>query len=145
LATDAVVRTASAKEVTANTRLYGIVVVVVAFSVLVQGSTVPTVARLLRVPMRTVDPEPWALGVRLRDEPQGVHRLTIAPRAPADGSTLRDLTELTEDVWVSFVIRDGELLPVRGDTPLKAGDEVLALAPGDLRSRLRAAFSEPRP
>ncbi len=125
-------------------RLYGIVVVVVAFSVLVQGSTVPLAARLLRVPMRTVEPEPWALGVRLRDEPQGVHRLTITASSPADGSTLRDLPGLTEDVWVSFVIRAGQILPVRGDTPLQAGDEVLALAPSDLRRQLRAAFCEPR-
>ncbi len=128
-------------------RLYGIVVVVVAFSVLVQGSTVPTVARLLRVPMRTVEPEPWALGVRLRDEPHGVHRFTIDAAAPADGSTLADLTDLTDltDLWddvrVSFVIRDGKLLPVRGDTVLRAGDEVLALAPPELWPRLAAAFT----
>ncbi len=125
-------------------RLYAIVVVVVAFSVLVQGSTVPTVARLLRVPMRTVEPEPWALGVRLRDEPQGVHRFTIAAGAPADGSSIEDLLGLPEDVWVSFVIRDGELLPVNGQTALRAGDEVLALAPADQHSKLAAAFTEPR-
>ena len=38
---------------------------------------------LLRLPMRTVEPEPWALGVRLRDEPQGVapaHRRRRLPR-----------------------------------------------------------------
>lgn len=40
-------------------RLYGIVVVVVAFSVLVQGSTVGLAARLLGVPMRTVELEPF--------------------------------------------------------------------------------------
>ena len=44
-------------------RLYGIVVVVVAFSVLVQGSSVPSIAKLLRLPMRTVEPEPWAIAV----------------------------------------------------------------------------------
>ena len=42
-------------------RLYGIVVVVVIFSVVVQGSLVPTVARRLGVPMQPVRPEPWAL------------------------------------------------------------------------------------
>ena len=61
-------------------RLYGIVAVVVVFSVVVQGSLTPATARLLRVPMRAVAPEPWALGVRLRDEPSGVHRLTITPQ-----------------------------------------------------------------
>ena len=35
-------------------RIYGIVFVVVAFSVIVQGSTVPLVARRLRIPMRLV-------------------------------------------------------------------------------------------
>jgi cell volume regulation protein A len=39
-------------------RYYAIVVVVVAFSVLVQGSLTPAVARWLRVPMRTVEPRP---------------------------------------------------------------------------------------
>src|SRR3954447_1621874 len=59
-------------------RLYGIVVIVVMLSVVGQGSLVPTVARMLKVPMREVEPEPWSLGVRLRDEPNGVHRLTVA-------------------------------------------------------------------
>jgi cell volume regulation protein A len=52
-------------------RLYAIVVVVVAFSVIVHGSLVPTVAARLGVPMRTVEPEPWSLGVRLGQEPAG--------------------------------------------------------------------------
>jgi potassium/hydrogen antiporter len=60
-------------------RLYGIVAVVVVFSVVVQGNLMPAAARLLHVPMRAVAPEPWALRVRLRDEPSGVHRLTIKP------------------------------------------------------------------
>src|SRR6185437_10944768 len=38
-------------------RLYGIVVIVVVFSVVVQGSLTPTVAQLVRLPMRTVEPE----------------------------------------------------------------------------------------
>jgi len=40
-------------------RLYGIIAVVVLFSVGVQGSGVPAAARLLRLQMRTVEPEPW--------------------------------------------------------------------------------------
>ena len=52
--------------------------VVVLISVVVQGGLVPTFARLLRVPMRLVDPEPWSLGVRFRDEPDGLHRYVVA-------------------------------------------------------------------
>ncbi|MFL6138483.1 MAG: cation:proton antiporter [Frankiaceae bacterium] len=124
-------------------RLYGVVVVVVALSVLVQGSLVPAAARLLRVPMRTVEPEPWALGVRLRDEPQGVHRFAVALGSPADGTTVADLSGISDDVWVAFVIRAGELVHVRGSTQLRAGDEVLLLGDPGLHDELVAAFGQP--
>ena len=121
-------------------RLYGIVAVVVVFSVVVQGSLMPAAARLLRVPMRVVEPEPWALGVRLRDEPSGVHRLTIKPGSPADGRTIDDLAGLPGDAWVSFIVRDGQLVPIKGDTRLQAGDDVLVLAPSELHNDLTTVF-----
>jgi cell volume regulation protein A len=108
-------------------RLYGVVVLVVLVSVLLQGSLVPTVARRLGVRMQTVELEPFSLGVRLRDEPAGVFRLTVAAGAVADGCSLQDLPGLAEGTWVSLVLRDGALLPVRGDTVLLPGDEVLLL------------------
>ena len=125
-------------------RLYGIVAVVVVFSVVVQGSLTPAAARLLHVPMRVVEPEPWALGVRLRDEPSGVHRLTIKTGSPADGRTIDDLADLPDDAWVSFIVRDGQLVPIKGDTTLRAADDVLVLAPPDRRAKLITAF-EGRP
>jgi cell volume regulation protein A len=121
-------------------QLYGIVIIVVVFSVLVQGSMVPTAARVLRVPMRTVYPEPWSLGIRLRDEPEGFHRFTIAPGSLADGRTVEKLADLPVDVWVSFVVRDQQLLTVRGDTTLYAGDELLVLADDRDRPALSAVF-----
>jgi cell volume regulation protein A len=121
------------------TRFHAIVVVVVAFSVLVQGSLTPIVGSWLRVPMRTVEPEPWALGVRLRDEPTGVHRLTVAAGAPADGHRLDDLN-LDDGAWVSFAVRQGELLPVGPATELRAGDDLLVLGASDLRDHLRRTF-----
>jgi hypothetical protein len=128
-------------------RLYGIVAVVVIFSVVVQGSLVPAAARLLRVQMRTVEPEPWALGVRLRDEPSDVHRLTIAAGSLADGRTIADLSDLPGDAWVSFIVRDGRLVPIKAGTTLRAGDDVLVLADVDLGENLTSAFegSGPRP
>lgn len=121
-------------------RLYGIVVVVVAFSVLVQGSSVPGVARLLGLPMRTVEPEPWAIGVRLQDEPQGVHRLIVASGSAAEGWTIEDLGEHAGDIWVSIVVRTSGLVPVRAETELRAGDEVVVLADPELRDTLAALF-----
>ena len=120
-------------------RLYGIVVVV-AFSVLVQGSSVPGLARVLRLPMRTVDPEPWAIAVRLRDEPHGVHRLTVAAGSAAEGWAIGNLGDHAGDVWVSMVVRTSGLVPVRADTELRAGDEVVILADPELRDTLSALF-----
>jgi cell volume regulation protein A len=115
-------------------RLYGIVIVVVAFSVLVQGSLLPTVARALHLPMRIVQPQPWSLGMRLAEEPEGVLRLTVAPGSRADGQTVDDVAEAATDagdaaeVWVNMLVRGHALVSVRGDTRLKAGDEVLVSA-----------------
>lgn len=108
-------------------RLYGVVVVTVLVSVLLQGSLVPTAARLLGIAMKQVAQQPYAVGVRLREHPQGVHHLTVAPGAVADGRTLAELPDLAEGTWVSAVVRAGRLLPVRAGTELRAGDEVLLL------------------
>ena len=123
-------------------RLYGIVVVAVVFSVVVQGSLVPSVARWLRIPMRVIEPEPWSLGVRLRDEPNGVLRLTVEPGSVADGKTIAALTSFPESAWVSFVVRAGQLVPVTGDTTLRAGDEALVLATPDCGPDLRSIFEQ---
>ncbi len=111
-------------------RLYDIVFVVVAFSVIVQGGLVPTVAHWCRVPMRERDLEPWALGMRFRHEPRGLHRYTVAAGSAADGTPIADLS-VGEDVWISFVSRAGALVSVAGDTVLRPGDEVLVLADPD--------------
>ena len=117
-------------------RWYGVVVVAVVFSVLVQGSSITAAARLLRIPMRITEPEPWDLSVRVRDEPDSVHRFTVEASSPADGAPIADVADLSDDVWVSFVFRQAQLLRVRGDTQLLAGDEVLVLASQDMRDRL---------
>ncbi|HEX3812287.1 MAG TPA: cation:proton antiporter [Mycobacteriales bacterium] len=122
-------------------RLYGIVVVVVVFSVLVQGSFVPTLAAALHLPMRTVEPEPWAFGVRLRDEPEGVHRLTIAPAATAEDRTIAEVAEDAGDIWISVIVRDQQLIPVTPNTRLRAGDEIIVLADPGLHDTLTTLFT----
>jgi len=121
-------------------RLYGIIAVAVMFSVVVQGGLVPAAARLLRVPMRPVEPEPWALGVRLRDEPCGVHQLTVTAGSPADGRTVDELAGLPGEAWVSFIVRDGQLVPLKPGTRLRPGDDVLVQADPDLHEKLVTAF-----
>jgi len=120
-------------------RLYGIVVVAVVFSVLVQGTATPWVAALLRIPMRPVELTPYAFGVRLRDEPSGVFRHVVDAGSRADGAAVSELA-LPEDAWVSAVVRDGALVQVRGDTRLEHGDDVVVLGGDGVDELLRALF-----
>jgi cell volume regulation protein A len=126
-------------------RLYGIVVIVVIFSVIVQGSLVPGVARRLGVPMQPVRPEPWAVGVRLRAEPETAHQITIADGSLVDGKTIEDVADLAGNIWISIVVRDGLLLPVHGDTELRAGDLVTLLIDEDLPQEVAGMFTKPVP
>jgi potassium/hydrogen antiporter len=130
-------------DVDAGERLYGIVIVVVAFSVVVQGGMVPALTSWLRLPTRYVEPEPWALGIRLRDEPEGAHRVTVAEGSSADGRRIEEIVGLPGDVWVSFCIREGQLLPVAGETRLRAGDELLVLADPGAQDELISVFERP--
>ena len=108
-------------------RFYDVIVVVVIFSVLVQGGLVPVMARWCRVPMRVVEPEPWSLGVRFRHEPRGLRRFVVISGAEAAGRPLGEVA-LDDNVWVSIVSRHGRLIQVGRDTVLQAGDEVFVLA-----------------
>ena len=120
-------------------RIYGIVFVVVAFSVVVQGTTIPLAARVLRIPMRVVEPEPWDLSIRLRREPQGVQRFVVARGARAEGEALRDLP-LGEHSWVSLIVRGDEPRQARGSYVFEAGDEVLLLSDSEDTAALRRLF-----
>ena len=127
-------------------RLYGIIIVVVAFSVLVQGSLVPTIARALHLPLRVLEPQPWSFGVRLAQEPEGVLRLTVAPGSPADGQTVEHVADAVAhsgdaaDVWVNMLVRGRTLVSVRGNTRLEAGDEVLISAEERWHPHLQSLF-----
>ncbi len=112
---------------TADDRLvYHVIFVVVLFSVVVQGGLVPAVAARCKVRMREVEPRPWSIGLRLRDEPDGAKRLVVEPGSPPDGQQVRELHR-EHDVWVGIVVRDGRALRVRPDTVLRAGDELLVI------------------
>ena len=108
-------------------QIYGIVFVVVAFSVLVQGTTIPFVAARLGIPMRLVQPEPWDLSIRLRREPQGVQRFVVARGSRAAGEAIRDLP-LGDHTWVTLVVRDDKPQQARGSHVFEPGDEVVVLS-----------------
>jgi potassium/hydrogen antiporter len=120
-------------------RIYEIVFVVVAFSVIVQGSSFPYVAAKLRIRMRTVEPEPWNISIGLRKEPGGVWRFVLARGARAEGAAIRDLP-IGDRAWIILVVRQGEAIRAGGSTVLEAGDEILALVEERDAAPLRRLF-----
>jgi cell volume regulation protein A len=125
-------------------RAYQIIFVIVGFSVTVQGGLVPTLAHRLGIPLHTVEPEPWSLGVRFSEEPEGLHRYHVAAGSTADGSAVSELP-FGEDVWVSLIVRDGNLVTAAADMTLQAGDDVLVLAEPDETPALDRLFAAPKP
>lgn len=105
-------------------RVYGIVFIVVLMSVVIQGSLVPTFAKLFKVPMTTVELRPWALDLRFSEQPAGVFRCVVEPGSTADGTSVAEL-DIGDDARISVIRRQGKLQPVRGATTLQPGDEVL--------------------
>jgi cell volume regulation protein A len=120
---------------------YEIIFMVVAFSVIVQGGLIPTVARWCGVRMEQVEPRPWSLGIRLRDQPDGACRFRVVPGAPADGRSVRELHH-EDDFWISLIVREGRSLSVRADTTLRAGDEILVLTDPNTQADLGALFTQ---
>ena len=55
-----------------------------------------------------------------------MQRFVVAGGALAAGRTIDELN-LDEDVWVSMLLREGLLVTVRGDTVIRAGDEIVVL------------------
>ena len=95
--------------------IYGVVFVVVLFSVVVQGTLVPTVARRLRVPIRAIE-----------HDSKAVRAFRVRTGAFADGKAVRELP-LAERAWISAIVRDGKPHTVDGGTVLAENDEVHVL------------------
>jgi potassium/hydrogen antiporter len=91
-------------------RIYEIVFVVVAFSVIVQGTSIPFAARRLGVPMRLA-------------EARGVRRFVVEQGSRAAGRAVRALP-IGERTWVQEVVRDEHAITPDGDFVLAPGDEL---------------------
>ena len=120
-------------------RIYEIVFVVVAFSVIVQGSSIPYVAAKLRIRMRRLEQEPWNISIGLRKEPGGVWRFVVARGSRAEDRLIRDLP-IGEHAWIILVVRRGEAVRAGGSTRLEAGDEILVLVDERDAAPLRRLF-----
>lgn len=112
--------------VDAGPRIYNVVVMVVMFSVVTQGSTIPFAARRLGIPMRVQPVSPYSLTVGLQEEPEGVVRYRVAPGSHAAGRRVRELS-IGDSTWISLIVRDGVATQPRGSSVVREGDEVVVL------------------
>jgi potassium/hydrogen antiporter len=120
-------------------RMYGIVSIVVLFSVIVHGATVRPAAERFAVPTRSAEREP---GGARSEEP--IERYRVAEGSRAAGSTLRQLPLGSR--WVDRIVRDGRTLTPRGRDVIRAGDEIHMTSQRGARTKgLRRLFEEPRP
>jgi cell volume regulation protein A len=112
-------------------RIYGIVFVVVLFSVVVQGGTVSLAADRLNVPFRRID-----------HDLAEIVELVVLDDAFARGRQLGELP-LGERAWVGVVIRDGKPLAFGPETVLERGDHVHVYCQPADAAALRRIFAGP--
>ena len=124
---------------------YQVIFVIVGFSVTVQGGLVPALAHRLRIPLRSIEPEPWSLGVRFSEEPEGLHRYHVARGSAADGSTVERPAVRRERLGQPGHQgrRAADASPAT--PPCSAGDDVLVLADPDETPALERCFTRPQP
>jgi trk system potassium uptake protein TrkA len=81
--------------------------------------------------------------VRLLQLEQGkvaLLEVTLDDGSPAVGKTVRELN-MPPDCTLVAIVRDRHVIAPRGETPLEAGDEVLALASSEAEADLRRALT----
>ena len=110
-------------------RIYGIIFVVVLFSVLVQGSSIVYAAGRLNVPFRTADPD-------LAE----VLAFTVREEAYASGKRIEELP-LAQRAWVDVVVRDGQPQGFGPRTVLEPGDRVHVYGQPGKANALRRIFA----
>ena len=78
--------------------------------------------------------------LRLEQGKVGLLEVTLAEGSPAEGRTCSELS-MPPDSTLVAVVRDGHVIAPKGDTPLHAGDEVLALASPEAENDLKRALA----
>ncbi len=108
--------------------IFNVVFFVVLTSVLLQGTSLPLVARWLKVdapvPVRRAYPIEYTPGTGLSSELREIH---VPPNASVAGKAIVELN-FPADFLVILIARDDEYLLPSGGTHLQAGDTLLTLA-----------------
>lgn len=115
-----------------NQRLVDVVFVLVVVLTLVQGTTLPWVARLLGVVSRTDTREVEVDAAPLDEVDAELLQVRVPPGSRLHGVYLREL-RLPRGATVSLVVREAEAFSPGGDTRLREGDQFLVVSTRDNR------------
>ncbi len=119
---------------------------VVAFSVIVQGSLVPSIARWLpRADARGRASSRGTSRFGCAKEPSDIRHFTVAPGGSRAADERIDDLPLSERAWIVLIVRDGEPERAGGSTTLRPGDEVLVVTGGHDADVIRRLFERGSP
>jgi potassium/hydrogen antiporter len=108
--------------------IFNVVFFVVIVSVLVQGTTIPLVARSLGLTTKLSAADRYSFDAVIRgDEGHGLREVRIVKGAPAAGRSIVSLG-LPPGVLLVLLYRDGQVVVPQGGTTLEVGDRVLLVA-----------------
>lgn len=128
--------------------LFDVTFFVVLVSAVVQGASLPAVARLLKLARPALPPAPVTVEIHaLRHVDGEIVEYTVAPSARVAGQALRDLP-MPDGVLVTLLVRDEEVILPRGATRLEPGDRVFVAmrrSLDELIDRLFDPFAETPP
>jgi potassium/hydrogen antiporter len=108
--------------------LFNLVFFISASSVLLQGTTLPFMARWLRVSVPEKVKRRFPLDVEMKDNIHGeLIELDLPANAQAVGKRILEL-QLPQSALIVLIHRDDQYLSPNGDTVLEAGDHLLIMA-----------------
>ena len=121
--------------------IFNIVFFVVIISVLVQGTTIPFMAKLLKVdkPMNKNANSPFEFEAGESDK--NLFDVQISPTSDAVGKTLREIS-LPPQTLVTMLDRNDKYLIPTGDTKFKENDILFILSHKDNEDTLRCMFEQ---
>jgi len=126
--------------------IFDTVFFIILTSVLVQGTTIPLMARWLGIdaPLRARPPSYPLEAVSSTDGETSLHELTIPPESPVTGRQLVDIG-LPAGALLVLISRDGEFVVPQGGTVIRGGDQALILADADTLPQVRTVLEGPGP
>jgi cell volume regulation protein A len=124
--------------------LFDVVFFVVLVSAILQGTSLPFLARRLRLELPAAPEPPVSLEITSLKHVEGdIVDYTIARDARAAGRRLRDLA-LPDGVVVALISRGQEIIPPKGSTEIRPGDHAFVVLRNELRPLVDAVFTRKR-